>query len=203
MNCGHDERQLALFAGGDLEFADARRVESHVAGCPDCRAVVVELRESGRALRLLKDEPLDTSALVDIRRQVLAQIPVRRRLWWWPVPVAAAALLIVMLLPKSDQVRQVNVASGPARPAPVVSRKGGDDRSLTVAARAEHVAAALRPASVPRRSGSDARHRLAAAPGVVQAARPKQEPVLVAKHEPLLIKLLTDDPDVVIYLQVD
>jgi anti-sigma factor RsiW len=46
------EERLALLALGEVELADAREIEAHVAGCDSCRAELLELREAFGAIAL-------------------------------------------------------------------------------------------------------------------------------------------------------
>ncbi|HSL81350.1 MAG TPA: zf-HC2 domain-containing protein [Thermoanaerobaculia bacterium] len=61
------ERDLALRAGGDLPAGAAARIEEHLAGCPDCRALAEGLRASRAAVEALAAEPLDDTALARVR----------------------------------------------------------------------------------------------------------------------------------------
>jgi hypothetical protein len=56
VNDQHDPEQLAAYATGLLDGADARATEAHVAGCPRCRQELTELREVDGALREMPPE---------------------------------------------------------------------------------------------------------------------------------------------------
>jgi hypothetical protein len=51
MNDQHDPGQLAAYAIGVLDSAAARATEVHIAGCPQCRWELTELREANGVLR--------------------------------------------------------------------------------------------------------------------------------------------------------
>jgi hypothetical protein len=57
MNCLRFERRIALYIGGELDEADARRTEAHLAGCADCRGLA-------QALRAARTEMADWNATV-------------------------------------------------------------------------------------------------------------------------------------------
>lgn len=54
-----DESRLALFAGGDLGFWEARRVRGHLTDCAHCAAEVSALRGALDALGSLPEKGLD------------------------------------------------------------------------------------------------------------------------------------------------
>jgi len=110
MKCAGFEPRVALYAGGELDEASASALESHVATCADCRALLADL--SGRR-DMMADwrvaEPSEAS-LDDVRRRVLATIArgdVRRSLWdrvwsispsdpaWRMAGVGVAAVVLV------------------------------------------------------------------------------------------------------------
>jgi anti-sigma factor RsiW len=160
MKCSMDESLLALFAGGDLADEQAREVEKHLRGCPDCRELAAGLVASQAALQSLRDEDLDANRLAEVRRQVLDRVGAARPAWvfafrWWQaVPVGLAAAVLVFVLYPRPEI--------PPPPAPPV---------IAIAPPPE----IRRPVSVP--------------------PKPAQEP--------LLVKMFTDDPDVVIYWLID
>jgi len=55
MNCKKVGRLLPLFAEGELGAEDRRGVESHLAGCPDCRRLVDCLRRAEKGLATFPD----------------------------------------------------------------------------------------------------------------------------------------------------
>jgi len=105
MNTHDDIRtQLAAYCGDDLDQAQRSAVESHLAGCADCRA---ELAELELVLRLVRSErevdpPPWLSGRIMARVREAQQM---RRPWWqrllFPLhiklPLEAAALLVVCI----------------------------------------------------------------------------------------------------------
>jgi hypothetical protein len=132
------------------------------------------------ALRDLKDEDLPLGATEAVRARVLSEIskPARRRWGWWVLaPVAAAALVLVAVIPFSTK----SVA-----PPPLVAR-----------APAGPQLEARRPVTTPAPAAKSVLARAA-------KAQPKAEPAAIAQPVPAapgetqFVKLITDDPDVVI-----
>lgn len=132
------------------------------------------------ALRELKDEELPLGATEAVRARVLSGIskPSPRRWWLWAlVPVAAAALVLVAIIPFGTK---------PVAPPPLIAKAPAVPKLLT-----------LLP--VPRPAP-------ALKPVTARAVRPQpkaepagqSQPVLSAPGETQFVKLITDDPDVVI-----
>jgi hypothetical protein len=88
MNCAFSREILALYIEDDLPSADAiRTVESHVAGCVECRQYCDQLRESQTFIksrfRPVHAQCVSQEMLAGIRRGVMTQIvPPRRSLGW-------------------------------------------------------------------------------------------------------------------------
>jgi len=82
MNCPFEEDVSALF-DGELAGDDAARVQTHLASCTSCRALLDDLQEIRGALRPL--EPL--------------RPPVWRRRISLSLPAAAAIAILLMLAP--------------------------------------------------------------------------------------------------------
>lgn len=132
------------------------------------------------ALRDLKDEDLPLGATEAVRARVLSEIskPARRRWGWWVLaPVAAAALVLVAVIPFSTK---------PVAPQPLVAR-----------APAGPALEARRPVTTPAPAAKSALARAAKAQPKAEPAAITQ-PVPAAPGETQFVKLITDDPDVVI-----
>lgn len=163
MTCQDYERLIALYVEGDITDG---RVETHLAGCAECRELLEDLRASQA---LLKELPgADPVLLGAVRSGVLSRIGGRRRvLWpWVAAAMTAAAVAIAVLHP----VAQREVPGAP--------------KSVVRAAVAAPIARAA-PVQVVRR------HR-----------RPKLKRPAASK-EPLVVKMLTNDPNIVIIWLVD
>jgi anti-sigma factor RsiW len=176
MNCSDWEERIALHAGDDLPPAEAAGVERHLRECAGCQVLASGLQQSLALLREAHDEPLAAAHFSAVRARVVAKLEKGRRpSWWraWTYGLAAAAVALLAML-----------ALRPGRTPVAVPT----NRSLTFAA--------LSPPGVAARkqAGGPPPHRRAAR-GVVRANVPEPEP--------LIVKLVTDDPNVVIYWIAD
>ena len=178
MNCSDWEEKFALYAGGDLSAAEAAGVEGHVAECAGCQMLLSGLRESLRLVREAHQDPVDGAHYSAVRVRVLSELERTRAPWWrhaWIfAAVAAAMLLVVAVRPKEVSV-----------PAPV---------------------AKVQPAPAVQTTAAPATS--AQATPVPRPPRRKQAPKEIAVKaeppaEPLVVKLVTDDPNVIIYWITD
>lgn len=171
-HCTEWEEPLALAAGGDLAPDERAAVDRHVAHCPACAEMLAGLEHTIGILEDAHAEAIADAHFAAVRARVLAQIDSRpRRRWPWAAALAASAVLFVLLLYRPAPVPPPPpLVAIAAPPAPSVARR--PNRSLTVAAPVKkHVR--TRAASVSER--------------------------FPASTEPITVKLLTDDPNVVIY----
>src|SRR5688572_28709114 len=90
---------LALFADGDIDGAAMTYIESHTAGCDECRKRVVELQGDREFLRTPPAIP--EPAYMQVRNGVLSELEHRRRRRYLWSSAAAAAVLFACLLPLS------------------------------------------------------------------------------------------------------
>src|SRR5262245_20386026 len=188
MSCHEFEGLIALHVEGDLDETERQRVEAHLRSCLECQSLADELRESQAAFKAMRQEVADHSALSSVRARVLADIDemeagsLFERLFWGGfrqrVRLASIALLLV---------------SGAALWFSV-------DRE-TPSAPPDPVGVARMPAPEPELAGEPA-----TPPPPKPAIRPpnRQRPPrpVVAPSEPqpqVTIRLLTDDPKVIIY----
>jgi len=74
MSCHEFEGLIALYVEGDLDGTEQRRVESHLHGCLDCQSLADELRESQAAFKSMRQDVPDQSALSSVRARVLADV---------------------------------------------------------------------------------------------------------------------------------
>ncbi len=192
MSCEAFEKLIALDAGGDLTPAEAARLQAHLEACAPCRELARSIGESQAGLKALAEAgldeaDLDEAALARWRRGLLARIeaePRRRILGWRWVWAAAAAMALVALV-AVPQLPRRTPSKGPVAqavpPAPTSPRPP--------------VAQAVPPASA----------RPPRPPAAVSRPRPPhpQAPAPEPAAEPLLVKLETSDPNVVIYWILD
>ena len=202
MNCSTSRECLALWVEGDLPRTQVQEMEEHLSSCPACRTFRTELGDSQTRFRALIDEPVNVEALDKIRETVLVRTSrsktagdKRPLIPAWAY-TAAAALLIALIgwtalrpSPEAEPVRTAQVEAVPEAPevlpTPEVAppEPVSQPEPVAVAALREDVAPATRPAVVePETSVADA---------------------TLTQTRSLTVKLLTDDPNVVIYWVVD
>ncbi len=176
MTCDKFEPLIALYVENDLAAAEAQAVESHLAGCDACREFAAGMRESQEALKALRTEFVDDAVLLQVRTEVLSVAAHRPRIVAWPRYAIAAGLVLALLAGWLWQMRP----RARLEPRPIAANVS--EPSLPVTVPAPQARARTRVARM--RS-----HRLQATP--------------VFKSEPLVVKMITDDPQVVIYWLVD
>lgn len=186
MACREFEPLIALDVEGDLSPADKRRVHLHLRDCSDCWDLAEDLKDSQRIFKSIRQNTPDQSMLLNVRARVLAEAGFTRLSWFdrfflggfqRKATLAAIAVFVIALS---------SLWLGRERPVPQPV--------------AGIPAAPLIPAPAPE-----------PAP-VVEVSKPpavrRQRPALRVKApaEPVkqvAIKLLTDDPNVIIYWLVD
>ena len=90
---GCDPVRATAYVDGALAAADRLQFESHLAGCPRCRAQVNAERMLSSAVRSLPAPPLPHGLAARVRRRSRKPIPLRRRVW---IPSLAAILVIAL-----------------------------------------------------------------------------------------------------------
>lgn len=174
MNCSEWEREIA----GESASAG---LEEHLAGCARCREFARELDANRVALRELTVHP---AAFDAVRRRVLDEIQAKKRraIWWaWPAVAAAACMAIfclVYFMPSTHGPVATKLVQIPVKSAP-------------------RVAQAAPVTKVVRHPGV---HHWR--PGVARSADAARKNAC-ATCEPLTVKMLTSDPDVIIIWLVD
>ena len=176
MSCDKFEPLIALYVENDLTAAEAQAVDSHLAGCDDCREFAAEMRESQAALKALRTEFVDDAVLLQVRAEVLRDTSHRQRIGAWPRYSIAAGLVLALLGGWMWQMRPMARLEF----QPIAASVSAPPLVATV------------PAPQPRTHTGVAR---------VRRHRPQAAPVF--KSEPLVVKMITDDPQVVIYWLVD
>lgn len=181
MNCANWEERIALYMGEDLGRVEAREVEQHLAECPGCQLFASGIRESLAILREAHLGDTNDAACSAVRARVIAALEPERRPFWrspWVYSLYAAALLLMLFV------------FLPRHRAEIARREVPAPQPLVIAAPPVPVEAApVRVARVRRP------HRLVK----------RASPPLIAAHpeKPLVVKLVTDDPNVVIYWITD
>ena len=173
-----------------------RSLKEHLTACARCREFAEGLRASQATLRSLGAELVDVEALQLVRARVLSHIAASRlvtpggRVWpCWRVATAAAfgGLLILMGV---SRLHRHSRPPAPAAPREVAAiEKPAFEGSIANATRTPRQAAVTKAPVV--------RRRIRRNKDLVAGARSIQQ------RQPLVVKLLTDDPNVVIYWLVD
>jgi len=175
MSCQKFELLIALYVEGDLAPGEAGMVESHLGGCEGCRQFSAEMRTSQAALKVLRNEYIAPSAFEQVRSHVLATRPQAWLPLIWPRYAIAAGLLVVLLAGWLVRRHTENAVVGV--------------ESVHAIMPAPPAQPLLRPRP-PKALAARERRRLR-----------RQAPRF--KTEPLVVKMITDDPQVVIYWLVD
>ncbi|MGO9229604.1 MAG: anti-sigma factor family protein [Bryobacteraceae bacterium] len=202
MSCAMWEERVALFAGGDLETAEAAAVERHLSRCAACSALAADLRSELDELRAAHSEPLAAEHFATVRGRVLAELaepPRRRAVWAWAAAlgVAAAGACVVWVpikpvaAPVPELPRLVAVAPMMERPVP---REPGSNRPLERHERTGWQAKAPAPPANESSGGKVGQ--------TFSSVNQRVDPIiLAAAQEPpvRMVQLATADPNVVIY----
>ncbi|MGA3326666.1 MAG: zf-HC2 domain-containing protein [Terriglobia bacterium] len=225
MNCPDFERLIALDVEGDLPEPQGRAVAEHLRACPSCRQFSESLKISQALLKELGEEPVDEPMVQEVRRRVrngLASATPRQvfpvwRLAWGAGLIAALVLAVLILRHHSreEATQEVAEKSAPAS-APLHSAaskiENGDSR---IGARSAKSVPAARHSSINPPGGMRATSILPAPSVAGRLKSPHAGPPdefssgslrasADAQHlQPLTVKLITDNPNVVIYWLVD
>jgi len=172
MNCQEWEERIALYATGDAGAGEGADIERHIAGCAGCRVFLSEQKQSLEWLREAHQEEIAPAHYAAVRARVMGELESGRAPWWKRVWVAGLGLAAVTA---------AVVVLTMARPHPVGPPL-----------------AAMKPAEgeISADAGQGAGSRPGGLPQRVVGRR-KRLPHRQA--ETILVKLETDNPDVVIY----
>ena len=216
MKCMYSENDVALYVEGDVPPAKAREIQAHLSACIRCRDLAVELQESQAALKSLRQDNVSGTSLALVRSQVLAEIQAGVRPVWgrWVYALAGAVFVGVlavgwMLEMRRPRVQEI-VKSDPPPPQAAVplttviidanndtnrqSVRGSTANDISGREKANKAAKAK--SNVPLREG-DVRQRRH------EVAHTEIQPEQSEPAKPLVVKLLTDDPNIVIYWLID
>lgn len=236
-----EDRDLALWAGGDLAPAEASRVEAHLAACPACRALADGLRSSRAGLEALGAEAVDPAALSRIRDGVRRRLEdeggvgwasahpgagrarlggsrwakAHPTLWALAAALALAALGVGLWYSALDGGAPDGVARTERPEPPEMVRDTGppppeDTRETAPVPPPERPRGASREAPPPA-PVREAPPEPAGGPEATTPPEPRETPVQRAAlapgpegpTEPLVIKVVSDDPDIVYYWLVE
>ena len=229
MKCSRASRLLALYVEGDLQDSQCGPLDDHLRECGDCRNLAAELVESQALVKSLRRDAVPEAALSSLRRQVLPQIAridnspnlglrVERALMSRFRPryamTAIAAILVVSGVVVSGIVWRTGSESIPVaevvQPAPeAVSASVDIERRLPDPEPIETVVETpvqSRPLAGLATEDSE----LADAAPTLLEPRPfpvSDPPAIDSANRgptpPIVVKLVTDDPNVIIYWLID
>jgi hypothetical protein len=174
MHCQDWEERVALHLGGDLTVADAAAVEGHLAECTGCRMLWAGIKESLELLQGAHAEAAAPGIYTAVRGRVMAELGTGGRAWWRRGWVCALVAAVVMMMALASwPVRRVETL--PPRVVAVIPP-----------APAAQALQAVRARSLPHKRR-------------VMTAGPVEKP----PRQPLMVRLVTDDPNVIIYWIAD
>lgn len=179
MNCRHSEHDLALYIEGDLPRNQAEELDRHLLSCASCREFIDELRESQSVFKSIRQDVVRPAALAEVRTQVFERVAaVRTKRSWgrWVYALAGAAFVVAVM------------AGVFAR----VPHPRQEARPVAQEVRAEPVIVQPSVRVVPKVATVRVAHRRTV----------KKNPPPAPTKE-IMVKLLTDDPNVVIYWLID
>ena len=182
MNCGNWEERIALYLGGDLDAAESAEVERHLGECVGCQVFASGMKDTLAFLRDVHREEIAPAHFTAMRTRVLERLEGRRKRTWVCGLVAAAALAVVLavtLTPRGTRTPQHTAVVTPAPPS-------APPRVETPIVHAEVAKRPRRRPHVP-----------------VALARTSPKVPAATPAEPLMVKMETSDPNVIIYWQVD
>lgn len=188
MKCLDFEKLIALDLEGDLTQRKGRAVAEHVKACGPCHEFVEDLKASQALLKSLAQESVDDMAFEEVRQRILSSLPTEEQrqgfsVWRYALAAAVTAVMVLAAIalrrPSNERVADITHATA--------------DQSATEAV-AQQPRAVVPRSSVRGTNGkSPLRRRKHLHSSLTASERPQQ----------LTIKLVTDDPNVVIYWLVD
>jgi hypothetical protein len=215
----HSENELALYVEGDLPPDKASEVDVHLVPCVLCRELVEELRETQSVFKSMKQEAVSPQALAQLRARVLGEVAARNlRPGWgrWVYALAGVGIVLAVALGVVTRYRHsaANVQQVVQRQSverQLIERHSPPFQGGVAAPKAQtgwlasdnhvpnHPGATSFDASPYRARAS--RHPSLERRGIGMTQPAPQKPAEQPKE--IMVKLLTDDPNVVIYWLVD
>jgi len=224
MNWPDFERLIALDVEGDLPEPQGRAVAEHLRACNSCQQFAESLKISQALLKELGQEPLDEPMVQEVRRRVrnglASAMPQRVFPGWrlaWGAGLIAALVLAVLTLRHHSREEATQVVAEKSTPAsaPLPSASKIENGDSKIGARSAKSVPAARHSSINPREGMRPASILPAPSVAGTLKRPRAAPPgefssgslrasAEAQHlQPLTVKLITDNPNVVIYWLVD
>lgn len=173
MNCQEWEERIALYAAGDAAAGEVADIERHIAGCAACQVFWSDLKQNLEWLREAHQEPVAPAHYAAVRARVVAQLEKEHVPRWkqvWVYGLGIAAVAVVVMMATVARWHAEPPRVAMVAPATVVEKAADAVQR-----------AGGRPVGLPHR----------------EVGRRKRLPH--GQPETLLVKLETDNPDVVIY----
>lgn len=203
MNCSRWQRLVALSVSGDLEAREAQRLDAHLDDCASCRELLDQLMGDRVSLRTADAEAGGMAELGSIRGEVMARIDERPATWLpgRPALMAAVAAVVVVgalavLMPWGGDPGEVRLvenelpdAAPVAEADPSASERPEPEPEVAPGPTVQEPAEAEPVVPVP--------------PAEARETVQSTAPLRMAAAEPMTMKILTDDPEVVIYWIVE
>jgi len=172
MNCREWEETIALYCGGELDRPRSVEMERHLAACAGCQIFASGMRECLEEMRAAHHEAIPAAHFTAVRTRVLASL--RPCPWWRRRRMQIAALAGLACC--AWWLETVNLKIRRPVPPPQVALARPPAPPMPLAVQAAD-------APVVRRG---------------RASRPRPRKT-AATDEPLTVRIVTDDPNVVIY----
>lgn len=214
MTCETYREHIALAVEGDLDVGTSRRLDEHLAACADCRRFKSELEASQRELKSWAAVAATDADREAFRSALMQKVEDEPGSPFWTSPrswqIAAGLLLALGLLwwlasagsKEVDQGAPTIVETPSAVPVvpPVTPEAPPGSPEPRIATR-DPATKPQEPATRPD-SAAGAPPRRATPPTTIATAQagPSNPP---SHHETTLVKLIVDDPDLVIYWLID
>ncbi len=229
MKCSRASRLLALYVEGDLQDSQCGPLDDHLRECGDCRNLAAELIESQALVKSLRSDAVPEAALSSVRRQVLPGIARIDNSHNWALRVeralmsrfrpryamtVIAAILVVSGVFASGIVWRTGSESIPfaevVQPEPeAISASVDVDRRLPDPEPPETVVEApVQSRPLVELASVDSELAVAASTLLEPRELPVMDPPAIDSPNrgptpPIVVKLVTDDPNVIIYWLID
>jgi len=190
MTCTDFEKLIALDVEGDLPKQKAGNLTEHLRDCPHCQESAAKLQASQALLKELRQEAPDAEMLQEVRRGILERLPAEAApvmfpVWRFAVGAGLLAILILAMIMFRHPSRTHSREAVSKKPIPAILEAVRQTPALPPPVPAQ----SLKRPRVARTGNSDLSRQ--------QGSKTWLHP------EPLTVKLITDNPNVVIYWQVD
>jgi hypothetical protein len=178
MNCEQARELAALAASNDLTPEESRAFADHTAHCAECLAEADAFLSLNVQMTAMKKDSASDAVYSAVRARVMAEIQGNQRPGWftaWPAFLAVAVCTVILMIALRPEAR-ISTPPVEAKVAPPVEAPeiiSGSSPGIPVRRPVRHIRKAVT---------------------TVDPTAPK---------EPLVVKMLTNDADVVIYWIAD